>query len=151
MLSILYQHFKYTKILKGIYKSENIIDNLSNLFGAKFKLDWCGRLYAVLNPYLKDGKFDPTSITMQYDEDGVNDNAFIENWIMERLVVAQQFIQANNLFDLLTYDIKNLGSGNYLFVIKSITFNDFVKNIKKLVILISILIIICTTLTIYLT
>lgn len=150
MLSILYQHFKYTRILKRIYKSENIIGNLSNLFGANFKLDWSGRLYAVLNPYLKDGKFDPTSITMQYDEDGVSDNVFIENWIMERMLVAQQFIQANNLFDLLTYDIKNLGSGNYLFVIKSITFNDFVKNIKLLSIL-TLVIIICTTLILYLT
>lgn len=150
MLSILYQHFKYTKILKNIYKSEDIIGNLSELFGAVFKIDWCGRLYAVLNPYLKDGKFDPTAITIQYDENGISDNAFIENWIMERMVVAQQFIRANNLFDLLTYDIKDLGSGNYLFVIKSITFNDFVKNIKILSIL-TLVIIICTTLILYLT
>lgn len=150
MLSILYQHFKYTKILKNIYKSEDIIDNLTKLFGASFKMDWCGRLYAVLNPYLKDGKFDPTTITIQYDENGISDKAFIENWIMERMVVAQQFIRANNLFDLLTYDIKDLGSGNYLFVLKSITFNDFVKNIKLLSIL-TLVIIICTTLILYLT
>lgn len=150
MLSILYQHFKYTKILKNIYKSEDIIDNLTKLFGASFKMDWCGRLYAVLNPYLKDGKFDPTTITIQYDENGISDKAFIENWIMERMVVAQQFIRANNLFDLLTYDIKDLGSGNYLFVLKSITFTDFVKNIKLLSIL-TLVIIICTTLILYLT
>lgn len=150
MLSILYQHFKYTKILKNIYKSEDIIGNLSQLFGTGFKMDWCGRLYAVLNPYLKDGKFDPTTITIQYDENGISDKAFIENWIMERMVVAQQFIRANNLFDLLTYDIKDLGSGNYLFVIKSITFDDFVKNIKILSIL-TLVIIICTTLILYLT
>ena len=42
----------------------------------------------------------------------------------------------NNLFDLLTYDIKKLDEyGNYLFVMKSITFDDFWKYTKKFLIL----------------
>ena len=130
MLINLFQHIKYTRMLKKIYKSENIIDNLSKLFNTEFRLDWVGRLYVILNPYIKDGKYDPTAATIQYDEHGANDNLFIENWIMERMVIAQQFIRASNLFDMLTYEIKPLGSGNYLFIIKPITYNDYIKSIK---------------------
>ena len=38
----LYQHIKYTKLLNSIYKKENLLDNLSKLFGHKFKKDWVG-------------------------------------------------------------------------------------------------------------
>ena len=132
MFYSIYQHIKYTKLLKKIYKTEDILQNLSKLFGSKFKIDWCGRIYSVLNPYLNNGKYDPTTLTLQYDEDGVSDKVFIENWIMERMLVAQSFIQANNLFDILTYEIENLGNGNYLFILKPITFDEYIKNLKKL-------------------
>ena len=49
---------------------------------------------------------------------------------------------ANNLFDLLTYEIKKLDDyDNYLFVIKPITFDDCKKWTKIFVITYSILII----------
>lgn len=139
----LWMHWKYSKILNKVYKNENIIDNLSNLFGVRFKKDWVGRIYAVINPYIKDGKYDPESVIFEYDQSGMNDSMNIEKKIMDLMIIASQFIRSNNLFDMLTYEIKKLDDvGNHLFIIKSITFDDYIKNIKKLIIFLSLVIII---------
>ena len=51
---------------------------------------------------------------------------------MQKLNIASNYIKANNLFDLLTYEIKKLDDyDNYLFIIKPITLDDFVKNSKR--------------------
>ena len=50
---------------------------------------------------------------------------------------------ANNLFDLLTYEIKKLDNyDNYLFIIKPITFDDCAKWTKIFAITYSILLVI---------
>ena len=144
-------HWKYSRILRKVYKNENIIENLSKLFGVQFKRDWVGRIYAIINPYVRDGQYDPTAVIFEYDQKGLNDTLNIEKKVMELMIVASQFIQSNNLFDMLTYEIKKIDDmGNYLFIIKSITYDDFIKNIKKSFIFISILIIILTSLKIFL-
>jgi hypothetical protein len=66
---------------------------------------------------------------------------------MDHLMAAQQFIQANNLFDLLTYDITRLDENeNYLFVLKPLHFDDAKKWTKRFSILLSIIIVIGITL-----
>ena len=68
---------------------------------------------------------------------------------MTKLNVAKNFIMANNLFDLLTYEIKRLDNyDNYLFIIKPITFNEFKKWTKIFSIVYSILTVIGITLLI---
>lgn len=139
-------NIKYTKILNKIYKEENISQNLSLLFKSNFKQDWIGRLYTVINPNLLGEDFDINTIIYEYGEEGLNNKAFVERWIMTRLNIAQSFIQANNLFDLLTYDIKKLDDyDNYLFIIQPITLNDCLKYSKLFSILISILVVIGIT------
>lgn len=126
-----FTHFKYIKILKRIYKQENLLENLSNLCNTNFKLDWYNRMYAILNPYIVDGKFDPHNISYEYNENGVSDTTFVENWIMDKLLIAKQFVKANNLFDILTYKIKKIDdNGNFLLIIQSITHDDFIKTLK---------------------
>lgn len=130
------------KVLKKVYKDENLLKNLSDLFGANFKIDWLGRAYVVINPYIKNGEYIQNEQIYEYTENGLNNNAYIESYIMNRLNIAKQFIRANNLFDLLTYEIKKIDDfGNYLFIIHSITWPDFQNYLKKFTILWSILLI----------
>ena len=50
---------------------------------------------------------------------------------MDRLNIASRFIQANNLFDLLTYKIEKIDEyDNYLFIIQPITWDDCKKYSK---------------------
>lgn len=133
---------RYTKILKHIYKEEQIPENLSKLFNSNFKIDWIGRLYTVINPNLLNGEYDTNTQIFEYGENGLTNEMFIERYIMQKLNIASNFIKANNLFDLLTYKIEKIDEyDNYLFIIEPITFNDFVKNTKRFSILLSSLII----------
>lgn len=145
----LYLNVKYSKILNKVYKDERILENLSQLFGSEFKKDWINRIYTVINPNLLDNKLNTNTQIFEYDENGLNNSPYIEKWIMDRLNIAQQFIQANNLFDLLTYEIKKIDDyDNYLLIIEPITLKDCIKYTKRFGILLNILIIIAILLVI---
>lgn len=124
---------KYSRLLRKIYQEEDLLPHLSELFGATFRIDWIGRVYAVLNPNIRDGKWDPESQVFEMTDDGLNNDAYVEKWIMDRLNVAKGFIRVNNLFDLLSYEIRPLDDyGNYLFIFKPITLDDAVGSVKKI-------------------
>lgn len=135
-IKYLWEHFKYVKLLNKIYKNENLLENLSKLFGTSFKKDWIGRIYTVINPYLIEGKFDYNRQIFEYNENGLDNTAYIESHIMMKLNIAKQFIRANNLFDLLSYRIKQIDENdNYLFIIQPITTYEFIKWSKIFVII----------------
>lgn len=119
------QHIKYIKLLSKIYKEEDLISNLSQLFNSQFRVDWVGRVYTVLNPHISNEEFNYNTQIYEYNENGLDSNVYVEKWIMEKLNIASQFIKNNDLFDILTYDIKKLDDyDNYLFVMKPITSED---------------------------
>lgn len=132
----IYLHFKYNRILKRVYKDENILDNMGNLFNSKIHVDWVGRIYTVINPNL-----DKDKQIYEILDGGVDNREFIQHWVMERFIAMDHFIKANNLFDLLVYDIKQLDDyGNFLLVLEPITLKDCMSAIKKIGIFLIILI-----------
>lgn len=127
-------HLRYTKILKKVYKDENLLDNLSSLFKVPFRIDWLGRVYAVFNPHIQEGVYNPNNQIYEYDENGLTNKAYVESYIMNQLNIAKRFIQASNLFDLLTYKIKKIDDfDNYLFIMQSITYEDFKTATKRFI------------------
>lgn len=121
-------NIKYTKILRKIYKGEGLLEKFSQLFGVEFKMDWVGRVYTVINPNIIDDKLDINTQIFEYNDNGLTNEPYVEKYIMTKLNIVSDFIMANNLFDLLTYEIKKLDDyDNYLFVIKPITFDDCMK------------------------
>lgn len=136
----LWAHLRYVKLLNKVYKNENLLENLSSLFKTQFKKDWIGRVYTVINPYLQGGEYDFNRHIYEYTENGLDDTHYVESYIMTQLNIAKQFIRANNLFDLLSYEIKPIDdNGNYLFIIQPITTFEFFKWTKIFVILYSII------------
>lgn len=132
----IYLHFKYNRILKRVYKDENILDNMGDLFNSKIHVDWVGRIYTVINPNL-----DKDKQIYEILDDGMDNREFIQHWVMERFIAMDHFIKANNLFDLLVYDIKQLDDyGNFLLVLEPITLKDCMSAIKKIGIFLIILI-----------
>lgn len=139
-IKYLWEHFKYIKLLNKIYKNENLLENLSKLFGSMFKKDWIGRVYTIINPYLIEDKIDYNTQIFEYNENGLDNTVYIESYIMAKLNIAKQFIRANNLFDLLSYKIDKIDeNGNYLFIIQPITTFDFIKWSKIFTIVYSII------------
>ena len=148
----LFLNIKYTRLIKKAYKNENILEGLSQIFKTTFRMDWIGRTYAVLNPNLdENGNYSPNTQIFEYGENGLNNEKMIEQWIMEKMVVVSNFIQTNNLFELLTYSIKKLDKyDNYLFIIEPITLHDCLKWSKWMMGLIGVLLITGITLLIIL-
>ena len=133
-------NIKYTRLLRKIYDDEQLLRKFSELFGTEFRIDWVGRMYAVFNPNIANDMLDVNSQIFEYDEKGLTNKPYIEKWIMTKLILVKDFIMANNLFDLLTYEIKKLDEyDNYLFIIKPITFDDCIKWTKIFAITYSIL------------
>lgn len=148
-IKFLYRNIKYSKILNKAYRDENLIENLSNLFGVSFKKDWIGRIYTILNPNLIKEKYSTDTQIFEYNENGLNNSIYIEKWIMDKLNIASQFIQTNNLFDLLTYEIKKIDKfDNYLFIIQPITLSECLKWSKIFGIMVTIIFMIVGTLII---
>ena len=148
----LFLNIKYTRLIKKAYKNENLLTGLSKMFNTNFKIDWIGRAYAILNPNLdKDGNYSPNTQIFEYGENGLNNEAMVEKWVIERMTIISEFININNLFELLTYSIKKIDDfDNYLFILEPITLSDCMKWSKRFAILMSILVIIGITLLIIL-
>lgn len=143
-------NIKYTKILRKIYKDEGLLEKFSQLFGVEFKIDWVGRIYTVINPNIIDDKLDINTQIFEYNDNGLTNEPYVEKYIMTKLNLVSDFIMANNLFDLLTYEIKKLDDyDNYLFVIKPITFDDCMKWTKIFIGVYSVLAIIGMVLLFY--
>lgn len=131
----LYLNIKYTSLLNKIYKDENLLYKFSQLFGVEFKKDWVGRIYTVINPNILNNELDVNTQIFEYGENGLTNKPYIEKYIMTKLNLIKSFIMANNLFDLLTYEIVELDKyDNYLIVLKPITFDDCKKWTKIFVI-----------------
>jgi hypothetical protein len=121
-------NIRYTKLLNKIYKDEKLVERFSQLFGTEFRIDWVGRMYTVINPNIINEQFDVNTQIFEYGENGFSNDPYVEKWIMTKFNIVKDFIMANNLFDLLTYELKKLDEyDNYLFIIKPITFDDCKK------------------------
>ena len=133
-------HIKYSKILNNVYENENLLDNLSALFKVRFRKDWVGRVYAVFNPHIQEGIFNPNNQIYEYTDQGLINDAYVEAYILNQLNIAKQFIRANNLFDLLTYRLEKIDENdNYLFIMEPITWDDCKKHSKRFAILLATL------------
>lgn len=140
-------NIKYTKLLKQIYKDENLLQKFSQLFSTEFRIDWVGRIYTIINPNIIKDKFDVNTQIFEYGENGFTNEPYIEKYIMTKFNLVKDFIMANNLFDLLAYEIKRLDEyDNYLFIIKPITFDDCKKWTKIFIGVYSVIIIVGVTL-----
>ncbi len=143
-IKYLLMHIKYCKILDKVYRDENILNNLSAMFKVDFKKDWVGRVYAVFNPHVQEGVFNPNNQIFEYTEQGLVNDAYVESYILNQLNIARQFIRANNLFDLLTYKLKKLDENdNYLFIMQPITWEDCKKYSIWFLILLGVIGILC--------
>ena len=139
-------NIKYTKLLNKIYKDEQLLKKFSQLFGTEFRIDWVGRIYTIINPNIIKDEFDVNTQIFEYGENGFTNEPYIEKWIMTKFNLIKDFIMANNLFDLLTYELKKIDEyDNYLFVIKPITFDDCKKWTKIFGITYSIILLILLT------
>lgn len=136
--------------LNDAYKNDSIIEKLSYTFGVQFRKDMIGRLYAVINPVIRDGQFQIEQ-TFEYTEAGYNNDEFVKKWMVERLLAMDAFLKTNNLFDILSYKLNKLDEyGNYLLILMPYTLENVKQTGKKALIEFIVLIFICIFLIFFL-
>lgn len=132
LIKSLITHIKIHKIIKAVVKNENLLENLSNVFSTNnlkvnFKMDWIGRIYAVLNPVAAD----PSGRIFEYDTSGTNIKSFVHKWIMDRMIAVDRLVKNHELFDIVTYDIQQIDSDyNFLVTFTPISWDDLKKHLK---------------------
>lgn len=128
----LIDYLKIKRIVKKVVKEEDLLNNLSKLFSSKnytvnFKQDWIGRIYAVLNPVAQD----PQARIFEYDTNGTNINSFVNKWVIEHMIAADNFVKNHELFDILIYELKQLDDDyNFLFTLTPIGWPECWKSAK---------------------
>ena len=70
-LKYLILNIRYTRLLKKVYKDEQLLIRFSQLFGTEFRIDWVGRIYAVINPNIFKDQLDLNTQIFEYGENGV--------------------------------------------------------------------------------
>src|SRR5574344_1669915 len=132
----LIKFFKLQKhVIKEAYDSENMILNISSIFGTKFKMDRASRLYAIVNPQVQDMKIEMSEQIVEYNDQGKSTESYVRQWFMNRMFAIQRVLKEKELFDLLTADIEWVGPegyDNYLIIIKPIIFDEYVETKNKL-------------------
>lgn len=147
----LFMYRKYNRILKKVYKHENLLPKLGQLLNTRFRIDWIGRVYAVINPSLQDNQYDSNSQIFEYGPDGLSDVPGVESWLMRRLNIAQQFIQAQNLFDMLTFKLEKIdNNNNFLFILQPLPLDDLKVYTKRFLLLLLGLVLVGVGLLIFL-
>lgn len=125
------KNFYYTHLIRSIYKNEGVIKKLSELLGTQFDIDWAGRLYAVINPAIRDGHFDAESAYAAYKGGSIDTQEWVNQAFGERLVQLHDFIISKDLFDMVTYTIRELISKNYLVILSPFTHEHIRKAWKR--------------------
>lgn len=142
-----WQYFKYKKILNDIYKNENIIENLKESVDLDFRKDWMGRLYTVVNPFIKNGKYDPDAMIFDYNDGKISLDTYVEHQFVEKMNLIQSFVISKEMFDLVTYDVKKIDKfGNFLVILEPVPYQDFISDSKKMAKLFAILLVLAGTL-----
>ena len=124
---------RYKRIIKDVLKEEDLLNNLSKVFSSKnhtvkFRTDWIGRIYAVVNPTV----LDPEERIFEYDNNGTNVDSFVRKWVIEHMIAADNFVKNHGLFDILVYNIEQLDENyNYLITLTNIAWFDFWKSLKR--------------------
>lgn len=143
----LFRFWKLRHDLLHEYKKENLEERFTELFGIKFKTDHAARLYGIMNPLLMNMRSNNTSQIYEYTSSGMSDYTYLKNYVLTRLIAVEKMFAAQNLLDILKFDIEAIDvdgkpSGNYLITFTPYNFKDYEKARKKLFILIGILLLV---------
>lgn len=129
--------FKYKRLINNIIKQENLLENFSSVFSSdiyrvKFKTDWIGRIYAVVNPSI----ISQEERIFEFDANGTNIDSFVHKWMIEHMIAADNFVKNHGIFDILSYKIEKLDENyNYLIVFTNIAWFDFWKSLKRFMVI----------------
>ena len=127
----------YNIVAESLY-SDSFKKILKSYLNKEFKVDWIGRLYAVINPNLDiQGKFNFNNSIIELDDDYTNNDAYVKNWIYKQLQLVADIFKLQNMYNYISMTLKHVGpknADNYLVVFDITSRIELVKSFKKFII-----------------
>ena len=125
----IFNYISLSREMKKLY-DDGLVEQFSKLYGVKFRYDNARRLYAVINPTLQNIQNDGATQIFEFGQDGLTDKTYIKQWILLKLSAVEKLITAENLLDVLTFDIREITiddqpTGNYVIIFTPIGFKEF--------------------------
>ena len=125
----IFNYISLSREMKKLY-DDGLVEQFSKLYGVKFRYDNALRLYAVINPTLQNIQNDGATQIFEFGQDGLTDKTYIKQWILLKLSAVEKLITAENLLDVLTFDIREITiddqpTGNYVIIFTPIGFKEF--------------------------
>lgn len=137
--SLIFSAFSYIKdknMIKGVFYSDDFKFILNSYLNTRFKNDWIGRIYGVINPNIDiSGKIDFSNTIIELNDDLTNDDLFVQNWIYRQLNLMKNVlkIKDSSFFDYIGMEIEKVGpenQNNYLIIFDIVSRQDFVYALK---------------------
>ena len=118
---------------------------LDNYLKTDFQKDWVGRLYGVVNPNIRDGRYDFNNVIIEIDGDNTNNNEYVRTWVYKQMRLVGQLFKIEKLYDYIDITFEHVGPenmDNYLVIfdivsrkVRSEALKKFLKHVFMLAIL----------------
>lgn len=132
---------------------------LNTYLNTRFRNDWIGRIYGVINPNINiNGNIDFSNTIIELNDNLTNDDLFVHNWIYRQLHLMSNAlkIKSSAFFDYIGMSIEKIEpstQNNYLIIFDIVSRNALINSLKHflkifiLYIIVFFVVIICYQLT----
>lgn len=156
LLSFVY-YLRDKNTVKGVFYSDDFKFILSSYLNTRFKNDWIGRIYGIINPNIDiNGKIDFSNTIIELNDELTNDDLYVSNWIYRQLNLMKNALRIKDsaFFDYIGMKIEKIepeNQNNYLIIFDIVSRQDFVGSLKHFlkIFLIDIFIILLILFTVF--
>lgn len=134
----LIRYIKTHNTIKKVFYSDDFKFVLGSYLNTRFKNDWIGRIYGVINPNVNiNGKIDFSNTIIELNDELTNDDLYVQNWIYRQLNLMKNALKIKNtaFFDYIGMNIEKIepeNQNNYLIIFDVIGRIEFVHALKQL-------------------
>ena len=147
------QYYKDKKLISDTFYSPAFKKVIDNYLKTDLKKDWIGRLYGVVNPNIKDGRYDFNNVIIEIDGDNTNNNEYVKQWVYKQMNLIGALFKIEKLYDYINIDFNHVGPenlDNYLVVFDIVSRKEKHESGKRFfthLLILVIILLICLFLT----
>lgn len=128
------QYKKDKRLISDTFYGPAFKKVIDNYLKTDIKKDWIGRLYGVVNPNIKDGKYDVNNVIIELDGDNTNNNEFVKQWVFRQMNMIASLFKIEKLYDYINISFTHVGPegfDNYLVIFDIISRKMRAESFRK--------------------
>ena len=128
------QYRKDYNLIQETFYSPAFKKVIDNYLKTDIRKDWIGRLYGVVNPNIKDGKYDFNNVIIEIDGDNTNNNEYVRHWVYKQLQMIGSLFKIEKLYDYIDISFEHVGPenlDNYLIIFDIVSRKEKAESRKR--------------------